>query len=82
MSLDVAYRSAIIRYRFATGSAEFLSCARCGIYVGSHMEEEGLFYAVANLRYFLGGDECAQRVQSMDYSGEDSVARRARRAAR
>jgi hypothetical protein len=41
--------------------------------MGAQMEEEGRFYAIANLRSFLGGDEFAQRAQSMDYSGEDSV---------
>jgi hypothetical protein len=82
MSFDVVDRGAIIRYRFATTSAEFLICARCGVYVGAQMEEEGRFYAIANLRSFVGDDEFAQRAQSMDYSGEESVPGRARRAAR
>ena len=82
MSLDVVDRDAIIRYRFATRSAEFLICARCGIYVGAQMEEKGRFYSIANLRTLHGGDEFALRAQPMNYSGEDSVGRRTRRVAR
>ena len=40
--------SAIIRYRFASETAEFLICARWGIYIGAQMEEEGRAYAIAN----------------------------------
>jgi hypothetical protein len=82
MNFAVLDRGSVIRYRFATGSAEFLICARCGIYVGAQMEEEGRFYAIANLRTLDRQDEFAWRSQPMDYSGEDSVARRERRARR
>jgi hypothetical protein len=82
MNFVVQDRSAIIRYRFASETAEFLICARCGIYVGAQMEEGGRHYAIANLRAFEGSGEFRQRAEPMDYSGEDSSARRTRRASR
>jgi hypothetical protein len=82
MNFTVLDRGALIRYRFATKSAEFLVCARCGIYVGAQMEEDGRFYAIANLRAFDVSEEFARRAQPMDYSGENSNARRTRRARR
>jgi hypothetical protein len=48
MNFTVLDLCTLIRYRFATKSAEFLICARCGIYVGAQMEEDGRFYAIAN----------------------------------
>jgi hypothetical protein len=82
MNFTVLDRGTLIRYRFATKSAEFLVCARCGIYVGAQMEEDGRFYAIANLRAFDVNEEFARRAQQMDYSGENSNARRTRRARR
>jgi hypothetical protein len=82
MSFVVHDRSAVIRYRFASETAEFLICARCGIYVGAQMEKEDRYYGIANLRAFEGNGEFAQRVEPPDYSGENPSARRARRASR
>lgn len=82
MNFAVLDRGAMIRYRFASETAEFLICARCGIYVGAQMEKQNRFYAIANLRTFDGSGDFAQRAQPMDYSGEDSVVRRTRRASR
>jgi hypothetical protein len=82
MNFAVQDGSAIIRYRFATKTAEFLICARCGIYVGAQMEVEGRVYAIANLKVCDAEGEFAQRAEPMDYSGENSSARRARRANR
>jgi len=82
MNFAVLDGGAVIRYRFATKSAEFLICARCGIYVGAQMKEGDRFYAIANLRTSEGNDEFARRAAPMDYSGENSSARRTRRASR
>ena len=79
--LDLAAQPRRILW-FATRSAEFLICARCGIYVGAQLKEEDGFYAIANLRTFEGNREFALRAEPMDYSGENSSARRTRRASR
>lgn len=82
MNFTVLDRRAVIRYRFARETAEFLICARCGIYVGAQMGEEGPRYGIANLRAFEGNGEFAQRADPMEYSGESTSARRARRRSR
>jgi hypothetical protein len=82
MSIAVAEPSRLVRYRFATRSADFLICARCGVYVGAAMEEGGRWYAIANLNTLDRRAELSPVPKSMDYSGEDLSARRSRRAAR
>ena len=82
MRFSVQDRSAIIRYRFATKTADFLICGLCGVYVGAQMNQDGQYYAIVNLRTLDGGGEFADKARPMDYSGENSIARRARRASR
>jgi hypothetical protein len=82
MNFAVQDARALIRYRFATETAEFLVCARCGIYIGAQIEEHGRFYGIANLRLFEGESDFAARAEPMDYSGESSDARRSRRVRR
>lgn len=78
----VADPALLLRYRFATGSADFLSCRRCGVYVGALMEEAGAWYAIANLNTLEGREALNPVPQPMVYDGEDEAARRGRRSAR
>lgn len=82
MSFDVRDPTKIIRYRFATRTAEFLICGRCGIYVGAQMKEQQATYAIANLRTLDGYANFTFKPEPMDYSAEDSTARRLRRSNR
>jgi hypothetical protein len=82
MRFTVRNRSAIIRYRFATKTADFLICAKCGVYVAAQMYQDQRYYAVANLRTLDSQADFAYKAQPMDYSGEDASARRTRRASR
>jgi len=82
MNFAVQDASAIIRYRFATETAQFLVCGRCGIYIGAQIEDHGRFYAIANLRVFEGESDFLSRAEPRDYSGESSEMRRARRVDR
>jgi hypothetical protein len=76
-------RSRLLRYRFATGSADFLVCLRCGVYVGALMEDGGRWFAIANRRTLEhGATHRRPASQPMRYDGEDAAARRARRRAR
>ena len=73
------------RYRFGLKSADFLVCARCGVYVGAFMPEAeggvgGL--AVLNLNALDERARFVQPAQPMDYDGEDLESRLARRRAR
>ncbi len=73
----------LTRYRFATGTAEFLCCARCGVYVGALMEaDDGRRYGIVNLRTLDGFRAETYAPRPFGYSGESADERRARRASR
>jgi hypothetical protein len=82
MNLVVQDATAIVRSRFASQTAEFLICARCGIYLGTQMEEHVRFYIIVNLGAIEGNGGFAERAEPMDYAGESSDGRRARRTSR
>ncbi|HEY1991698.1 MAG TPA: hypothetical protein VGH71_04500 [Gammaproteobacteria bacterium] len=69
------------RYRFGLGITDFLICRRCGVYVLALMEIDGAPYAVLSANLL----DCRERMgpaQPMDYDGEDTAGRMARRKAR
>lgn len=82
MHFTVQDRNAMVRYQFATKTADFLICRKCGVYVGAQMREDARYYAIANLNTIDGDGEFAQRAEPMDYSRENASARRTRRANR
>jgi hypothetical protein len=82
LRFSAAEPGAVIRYRFATRSADFLICARCGVYVGALMQDEGRWYAIASLNTLDRRAELEPVPQPMDYSGEAETSRRGRRSAR
>jgi hypothetical protein len=81
MEFGLTNPAAVLRYRFETGTADFVICGRCGVYVGAQMEEAGRCYAIANLRTLDGEGELG-KVQPMDYSRESVAERVSRRASR
>jgi hypothetical protein len=67
------------RYRFGTGTADFLICRGCGTYVGVVQEIEGALYGVLNV---AGTDIrilAARPAEPMDYDAETAVSRASRR---
>lgn len=72
----------LTRYRFGLRTADFLVCARCGIYVGALMREDGGQWAIINANTLDDVAQLVQQPQPMDYDGEDEAARLARRRAR
>jgi hypothetical protein len=82
MRFEVDDPALLLRYRFATASADFLICRRCGVYVGALMAEGGAWYAIANLNTLEGREALHPAPQAMVYDGEDAAARRGRRSAR
>ena len=71
----------LIRYRFALKTADFLVCARCGVYVAAVSTEGGSSYATVNINALEDPERFAQAVP-VTYDGETEAERRARRAAR
>jgi hypothetical protein len=72
----------LTRYRFGLKTADFLVCARCGIYVGATFTEEGGTWAVLNANALDDADALRQPDTPMDYDGETPAQRGARRKAR
>ena len=74
----VVERGALIRYRFALGTADFFLCGRCGVYVACVLDDA---YSSINTRV-LDPDDAArltQAVQPMHFDGEDAAGRVDRR---
>jgi hypothetical protein len=74
----VAERGALIRYRFALGTADFLICARCGVYVGCSLDDQ--FFSI-NTRALDDADAArlTSPPQPMDFGAEDAAGRIDRR---
>ena len=69
------------RYRFATGTTDYLICARCGVYLGAVAEVEGRTFATLNLNAFDDPrpDLAPTRVSYEGESAEQTAERRRRR---
>jgi len=74
----VAEASALVRYRFALGTADFLLCARCGVYVACVIDDA---FATVNTRALDGGERLSGTPRPTDWSAENAEERRARRRA-
>ncbi len=71
------------RYRFGHGTADFLICRDCGVFLGAVMSEGERSCAVVNVRACEAPDRFTGAVPtSMNYGGEDEAERLARRRAR
>jgi hypothetical protein len=70
------------RYSFGLGTAQFLVCRTCGVYVGAVMADAGSAYAIVNINALHTPEVFAQPAVSMNYDRESAAERRARRRAR
>lgn len=70
------------RYRFGTGTAEFLLCRECGVYLGAQMSRDGGRFGILNILTLnpIPPDLCGP--EAMNYGGETAESRGVRRAAR
>jgi hypothetical protein len=70
-----------VRYRFASRSADYLICPRCGIYVGAVANIDGRELITLNLNAF--DDPHADLAATpVDYDGEDAATKAERRRER
>jgi hypothetical protein len=81
VALTIAEDESVIRYRFGTGNADFLTCGRCGVYVGAVADLVDGQRMVIN----IGVLDCADQFRTPEdhsYEGEDANARTSRWSAR
>ena len=81
LEVTIADPTAVHRYRFGTGTADFHVCRRCGVVPVVTSEIAGALYAVVNVNCFedVAPDELDQSAADFDGEGtDDRLARRAR----
>jgi hypothetical protein len=84
--VEIGEPAATSRYRFGMKSADFLICARCGVFLGAFMDDAasgpGAALAVLNLDALDDRARFVQPAQPMDYDAESLEQRLARRKER
>jgi len=73
---------ALRRYRFGLATADFLLCARCGVYVAAAIESGGRSFATLNANTLEVRDSLDPAPPLVDYEAETAAERVARRRAR
>jgi hypothetical protein len=81
VDIHAADWSIVERYRFGTGTAEFLICRRCGVYIGAIGETALGTGAVININCLDDWAAFTQQPIPVDHDGEATGDRLARRAA-
>ncbi len=69
-----------LRYRFGTETADFLICPICGVVIAATSERGQGMIGVFNLNCLDAGEDWSTRAQIVDYEGEETGDRLARRA--
>ena len=73
--------AALVRYRFGLGTADFLLCGRCGVFLGAYFADDEGAWAVVNGNVM--DDRAAfGPATPFSYEGEDARSRQARRRQR
>jgi hypothetical protein len=70
------------RYRFGTGSSDFLICRGCGVYLGAHTTREGNRFGILNVLTLVPMPADLPTATPMNYSNETAEARYQRRSSR
>ena len=74
--------SRLARYRFGQGTADFLICNRCGVYIGTVIDTAQGRFGVINVNAIRPIPPGIPEPQAMDYGGETPEQRTARRQRR
>ncbi len=70
------------RYRFALGTADFLLCRNCGVYIGAVIEIDGRYFGIINTHALSDAGDSVADPQAISYDGEDVGGRVGRREER
>lgn len=79
LKIAIKDTSRLSRYTFGTNTAEFLTCARCGVVPVVTSEIDGRLYAVVNVNAFTNVDPTVIHHSSKSFGSEDAASRLARR---
>src|SRR5882672_1427112 len=79
LKVEVKDPSLVSKYAFGTRTAEFHTCARCGIVPVVTCRIDGRLYAVVSVNAFEGIDPTLLRRTSASFDGEGTESRLARR---
>lgn len=82
VEIEVHEPAELSRYRFGLGTAEFLICRRCGVYVAAVMTDADGCYATINIPVLAERERFTQPMVPVQYDAEDTAMRVARRKAR
>ena len=72
-------RAGLNRYQFGTRTGTSLLCARCGMYAGVVLEDEGKMWSAINVRGLAVPEFKDRTAEPVVYEGETAEARFARR---
>ena len=75
-------QDALQRYRFALGTADFLLCRRCGVYVGAVIDVDGRQYGIINTHALEDAPQDMAKVDPISYDAENANNRVRRREER
>ena len=70
------------RYRFGLKTADFLTCGRCGVYIGAVLESDAGAFGIVNLRALTQAPVGLEAAASVSYDDEDAAGRVDRREER
>ena len=79
---SIVDHDALHRYRFGLQTAEFLTCRRCGVYIGAYADGPGGRFATLNVNALKIPLDGIPASAPTDYDSEDTEARIRRREAR
>jgi hypothetical protein len=79
VQISIKDSSLVSNYAFGTRTAEFHTCARCGVVPVVTSRIDGRLYAVVNVNAFEGIDPAVVRRSSSDFDGEGTDDRLERR---
>ena len=82
ISVSASDPGKLVRYRFGLKLADFIICARCGVYIGAVMQDGGLGWMTVNVNAFRPPPDADLPVTPVDFDAEDTAARLARRKRR
>lgn len=82
IAFDAAEPDSMQRYRFGLGTADFLLCRRCGVYIGAVIETPQGRFGIINTHALRDPQPPTAPATPVSYDGEDSTGRVARREER